>query len=74
MRQFYEEYEKTEIGQSLTGQLVNDAFYGISFTHHILVMNKCAEVDERLCGCRRKTLRSALSFARKRTILLSSLR
>ncbi len=50
MRQFYEEYEKTEIGQSVTGQIqiVNDAFYSVSFTHHILVMNKCAAADERL--------------------------
>jgi hypothetical protein len=52
MRQFFEAYEKILIGPSLTAQLQvgeirplptvqMDGFFGISFTHHILILNKC---------------------------------
>ena len=33
------------IGQSVTAQL--DAFFGISFTHHIMILNKCKSREER---------------------------
>jgi predicted nuclease of restriction endonuclease-like (RecB) superfamily len=48
MRQFYDTY--AVIGQSLTGQLETpyiEHFYSISFTHHILLMNRCASNEER---------------------------
>jgi predicted nuclease of restriction endonuclease-like (RecB) superfamily len=67
MKQLYEVYENSVIGQSLTAQLRNsrsignqpdeiwqslaaklDSFFGISFTHHILILNKCSKIDERL--------------------------
>lgn len=46
MRQFFVEYESFIIGQSVTAQL--SAFFGISFTHHMLLLNKCKSIDERL--------------------------
>jgi predicted nuclease of restriction endonuclease-like (RecB) superfamily len=51
MRQFYDMYNLTEISQSPTGQLATgsqEAFFSISFTHHILLMNKCQSIEERL--------------------------
>lgn len=64
MRQFYQEYSDTEIGQSLTAQLKLtdnqtdiiapsltaqlEAFAGISFSHHILLLNKCRSFEKRL--------------------------
>jgi hypothetical protein len=57
MYQFYHVYEGTSIGQALTAQLeksatvpdqqLTDAFFGISFTHHLLLMNKCQSEQER---------------------------
>lgn len=46
MRQFYETYVEG-IGQSVTG-LMEEAFWGISFTHHMLLINKCPKLEERL--------------------------
>ena len=63
MKQFAEAYEDTQFVQSLTAQigsdlivqsttaqLQNDAdmFYSISFTHHLILLNKCKNVEERL--------------------------
>ena len=71
MRQFFEVYKSTSIGQLLTGQLqdgisqlptglipsalndleINDvhaAFFSISFTQHILLVNKCKDLNERI--------------------------
>jgi len=59
MRQFFEIYSNIPIGQSLTGQLGQDAlstnnnpltvaFFSISFTHHILLFNKCKLLEERI--------------------------
>lgn len=64
MRQFYLAYEDSVIWQSLTAKLQNienqatgitplvtaklDYFLGISFTHHISILNKCADLEERL--------------------------
>lgn len=63
MRQFYLAYESSVIWQSLTAKLINiedqatgiaplvtaesDYFFGISFTHHISILNKCANIKER---------------------------
>jgi predicted nuclease of restriction endonuclease-like (RecB) superfamily len=59
MRQFFELYKDVPISQSLTGQFThgvksisdNDelvkAFFGISFTHHIALFNKCKTLEER---------------------------
>lgn len=47
MRQFYEVYGKRAIGQSSTGQL-GEGFFDISFTHHILLINKCKTAEERI--------------------------
>jgi predicted nuclease of restriction endonuclease-like (RecB) superfamily len=53
MRQFAAEYEdffhSMIIGQSATAQLgyTPETFFGISFTHHILIMNKCKQREER---------------------------
>lgn len=51
------EVEDSQIGQSLTAQLKEqstasdqhllDAFFGISFTHHVLLLNKCQSEQER---------------------------
>jgi predicted nuclease of restriction endonuclease-like (RecB) superfamily len=63
MKQFAEAYEDTPFVQSLTAQmgsdlivqsataqLKNDAdmFISISFTHHLILLNKCKNVEERL--------------------------
>src|ERR1700760_2280363 len=57
MRQFYENYGVMGIGQSVTGQMGSamepsdlmqkDSFWGISFTHHMLLINKCQTSEER---------------------------
>ncbi len=63
MRQFFEAYENSVVWQSATATLQRienqnngiwplataklDGFFGISFTHHILILNKCVERDER---------------------------
>ncbi len=57
MKQFYTEYQNATIGQSLTGQIRNirrkkvnisiEAFLSISFSHHILILNKCKSEEER---------------------------
>jgi len=57
MKQFYAEYQILQIGQSVTGQIrkfrrVNKEeflanFFSISFTHHILILNKCNTFEER---------------------------
>ncbi|MGJ7033801.1 PDDEXK nuclease domain-containing protein [Niabella hirudinis] len=43
---------KKEIGQSLTAQLdssfINTVFTALSFTHHILLINKCKDAEERI--------------------------
>jgi predicted nuclease of restriction endonuclease-like (RecB) superfamily len=46
MRQFYETYAEA-IGQAVTGQ-IGESFWGISFTHHMLLINKCRKLEERL--------------------------
>lgn len=64
MRQLFEAYENSVIGQSLTAQLYKidnepvifmqsataqfEEFFGISFTHHILILNKCSDLSERM--------------------------
>ena len=61
MKQFHAEYQILIFSQSLTGQLrkrrkssktetarLPDHFLNISFTHHILVLNKCKSMEERL--------------------------
>jgi len=61
MNQFYTEYQSLIFSQSLTGQLrkprsksslqpieLPDHFLNLSFTHHILILNKCKSVEERL--------------------------
>ena len=63
MKQFAEAYQDTPFVQSLTAQmqtelivqsptaqLQNDAamFFSISFTHHLILLNKCKNVEERL--------------------------
>ena len=43
--------EIDSIGQFATAQLSTselNAFFGISFTHHLLLLNKCRDIDERL--------------------------
>jgi len=43
--------QSATIGQSATAQfneLVLKAFFGISFTHHLLLLNKCSHLDERI--------------------------
>lgn len=63
MKQFYEAYERFVIRPSTTAQLQNaefqsdiiwpsstaklEDFFGISFTHHILILNKCVREEER---------------------------
>lgn len=61
MRQFYTAYKDNPIGQLLTGQLQNtdtkedtigelatDRFFSITFTHHLTLLQKCKDLDERL--------------------------
>lgn len=38
--------ESIEFGQTATAQF--EEFFGISFTHHILILNKCSDLAERL--------------------------
>lgn len=47
MRQFYEAYSAPVIGPSVTGQL-QESFYSISFSHHILLLEKCKKENEQL--------------------------
>ncbi len=63
MRQFFEVYGSTELGQSATALIQKpekqansigpsltaqfEGFFGISFTHHILILNKCSKPEER---------------------------
>lgn len=47
MRQFFEAYSTPVITPSLTAQL-QESFYSISFTHHILILEKCKQENERL--------------------------
>ncbi|MFD2164344.1 YhcG family protein [Paradesertivirga mongoliensis] len=73
MKQFAEAYENTEfvqsataqissvsIVQSATAQLENDIelFYSISFTHHLILLNKCKNTEERLFYIRNTALQS----------------
>ncbi|SKD01115.1 Predicted nuclease of restriction endonuclease-like (RecB) superfamily, DUF1016 family [Chitinophaga ginsengisegetis] len=44
MRQFYETYKIFPIVQSVTAQL-EKSFYSISFTHHILIINRCSKPE-----------------------------
>jgi predicted nuclease of restriction endonuclease-like (RecB) superfamily len=51
MKQFYVVYESFVFVQSSTAQISSDmpeAFWGISFTHHILLLNRCNGMAERL--------------------------
>lgn len=47
MRQFYETYKTFLIVQSVTAQL-EKSFYSISFTHHILIINRCSNPEMQL--------------------------
>lgn len=47
MRQFHDAYSTPVITPSLTAQL-QETFYSISFTHHIVILEKCKQEDERL--------------------------
>jgi len=61
MRQFFHEYQLVVIPQSATGELrkdidligqsvtaqLNDTFFSISFTHHMLLLNRCTDQTER---------------------------
>ena len=53
MRRFYDEYQLFIIWQSVTAKMesspnkVPDGFWKISFTHHLLLLNKCATIEER---------------------------
>jgi hypothetical protein len=60
MKQFYSDYQLFIFSQSPTGQLRKsrksilkdttsqfEAFFSISFTHHILILNKCKSKEER---------------------------
>jgi len=62
MKRFFEEYQGVIILQSATAEIrkvrrlgkdaiavpANDGFWSISFTHHVLLLNKCASSEERL--------------------------
>ena len=61
MRQFYEAYSSVEIWQSATAKLektstavkfkkqfIKNIFTGLGFTHHILLINQCKEIKERM--------------------------
>ncbi|HVY74789.1 MAG TPA: PDDEXK nuclease domain-containing protein [Puia sp.] len=64
MRQFFETYELSVIGQTLSAQLQSignhkikktrpssesiEGFFSLSFSHHIALLNKCATNEERL--------------------------
>ncbi|HVW61600.1 MAG TPA: PDDEXK nuclease domain-containing protein [Puia sp.] len=60
MKHFYNEYQSLIITQSVTAKIRNvrrtqpkntlprvEAFFGISFTHHICILNKCESQEER---------------------------
>lgn len=47
MRQFFDAYCIPVIAPSVTAQL-QECFYSISFTHHILILEKCKQENERL--------------------------
>ncbi|HEY9260727.1 DUF1016 N-terminal domain-containing protein, partial [Chitinophaga sp.] len=44
MQQFYDAYAHLVIEPAL----LQECFYGISFTHHILILEKCQKENERL--------------------------
>jgi hypothetical protein len=51
MRRFYEAYADFAIGQTVSDQLQagilkDEAFFGISFSHHISLINKCKTTNE----------------------------
>jgi predicted nuclease of restriction endonuclease-like (RecB) superfamily len=53
MRRFYEAYIEMGIGQTVsdqmgTGSLKDEAFFSISFSHHISLINKCKTINERI--------------------------
>ncbi len=52
MKRFYTEYQDVIISQSLTAKLdglsKDQLFWEISFTHHILILSKCASPEERM--------------------------
>jgi len=58
MRQFYNEYQTLQIGQSTTVQLrkhrrkaleeLKTIFFNVSFSHHILILNKCNSLEEKI--------------------------
>ncbi len=48
MRRFYEAYVDLAIGQTVSDQIADGAFFGISFSHHISLINKCQTLKERL--------------------------
>jgi predicted nuclease of restriction endonuclease-like (RecB) superfamily len=57
MKKFYDEYQGFIILQSVTAEIeveigsrpneVPDGFWRISFTHHLLLLNKCTTIEER---------------------------
>ncbi len=50
MRQFAEEYSDFEIGQLVSAKLddfLQNVFLCLGFSHHILLMNRCKNLDER---------------------------
>lgn len=51
MRRFYAAYAKVEIGQTVSDQMEihkDEAFFSISFSHHIALINKCETTNERV--------------------------
>ena len=48
MKAFYNGYQSVIITQSPTAQINERAFFGISFSHHILLLDKCKSVEERV--------------------------
>lgn len=55
MRKFFSEYQSVTILQSVSAEIrkvrretmSKEHFWGISFSHHVLLMNKCATIEER---------------------------
>lgn len=55
MKMFYDEYQSVIIWQSVTAEIRRvrreafslEHFWGISFTHHLLLLNKCETIEER---------------------------
>jgi predicted nuclease of restriction endonuclease-like (RecB) superfamily len=48
MKAFYTEYQSFVITQSATAQIEGEAFFSISFSHHILLLDKCKSPEERV--------------------------